>query len=131
MFPGVLFDSESTKENEAKLSGNTEPTTSVNDVNKDMFSVQDAFAFCPTGDTIVLNKVLQQDIFASEQEMDQLEETKDSIFNKIVTISFGKEDASRSMKQAIEEYLKDVKVNAKEYSSALNVMGILSKLALQ
>ena len=102
--PDVLFDSESTKENEAKLSADTEPTTSVNDVNKDMFSVQDAFAFCPTGDTIVLNEVLQQGIFASDQEMDQLEETKDSIFNKIVTISFGKEDASRSMKQAIEEY---------------------------
>ena len=68
--PDVLFDSESTKENEAKLSADTEPTTSVNDVNKDMFSVQDAFAFCPTGDTIVLNEVLQQGIFASEQEMD-------------------------------------------------------------
>ena len=78
------------------------------------------------GDTMVLNEVLQQGIFASEQEMDQLVETKDSIFNKIVTISFGKEDASRSMKQAIEEYLKDVKINAKEYSSALNVMGILA-----
>ena len=91
-----------------------------------MFSVQDAFAFCPKGDTIVLNEVLQQGIFASDQEMDQLQETKDSIFNKIVTISFGKEDASRSMKQAIEEYLKDVKINAKEYSSALNVVGIFS-----
>ena len=88
--PDVLFDSESTKENETKLSADTEPTTSVNDVNKDMFSFQDAFAFCPMGDTIVLNEVLQQGIFASEQEMDQLEETKDSIFNKIVTISFGR-----------------------------------------
>ena len=47
--PDVLFDSESTKENEAKLSADTEPTTSVNDVNKDMFSVQDAFVFCPMG----------------------------------------------------------------------------------
>ena len=77
-------------------------------------------------DTIVLNAVFQQGIFASEQEMDQLEETKDSILNKIVTIPFGEDDAIRSMKQAIEEYLKDVAVNAKEYSSALNVMGIFS-----
>ena len=91
-----------------------------------MFSVQDAFVFCPMGDTIVLNEVLQQGIFASEQEMDQLEETKDSILNKIVTIPFGEDDAIRSMKQAIEEYLKDVAVNAKDYSSALNVMGIFS-----
>ena len=124
VFPDVLFDSESTKETEAKLSADTEPTTSVNDVNKDIFSVQDAFAFCPMGDTIVLKEVLQQGIFA--QEMDQLVETKDSIFNKFVTIPFGNEDASRSMKQAIEEYLKDVKINAKEYSSALNVLGIFS-----
>ena len=82
--PDVLFDSESTKENQAKLSAGTKPTTSVNDVNKDMFSVQDAFAFCPTGDTIVLNEVLQQGIFASEQEMDQLEETKDSILTRLL-----------------------------------------------
>ena len=91
-----------------------------------MFSVQDTFVFCPMGDTIVLNEVLQQGIFASEQEMDQLEETKDSILNKIVTIPFGENDASRSMKQTIMEYLKDVAVNAKEYSSALYVMGIFS-----
>ena len=58
--------------------------------------------------------------------MDQLEETKDSILNKIVTIPFGEDDASRSMKQTIMEYLKDVAVNVKEYSSALNVMGIFS-----
>ena len=71
--PDVLFDSESTKEKEAKISTDAETKTSVNDVSKDMFSVQDAFAFCPMGDTIVLNEVLQQGIFASEQEMDQLE----------------------------------------------------------
>ena len=110
--PDVLFDSESTKENQAKNSAGTEPTTSFNDVNKDMFSVQDAFAFCPMGDTIVLNEVLQQGIFASEQEVDKLEETKDSIFNKIITIPFDKNDSTRSMKQAIEEYLKDAIVNA-------------------
>ena len=70
-----------------------------------MFSIQDAFIFCPMGDTIVLNEGLQQVIFYSEQEMDRLEETKDSIFNKIVTIPFNENDSIRSMKQAIEEYL--------------------------
>ena len=79
-----------------------------------MFFVQDAFIFCPIGGTIVLNEVLQQGIFASEQEMDRLEETKDSILNKIVTIPFDENDSIRSMKQAIEEYLKDVAVNAKD-----------------
>ena len=58
--------------------------------------------------------------------MDKLKETKDSIFNKIITIPFDKNDSNRSMKQAIEEYLKDTIVKAKEYSSALNVMGIFS-----
>ena len=58
--------------------------------------------------------------------MNQLEETKDSILNKIVTITFDENNAIRSMKQAVEEYLKDVAVNATEYSSALNVKGIFS-----
>ena len=62
VFPGVLLDSESTKENHPKHSVVTEPTTSFNNAKKDMFSVQDAFVFCPMGDTIVLNQVLQQGI---------------------------------------------------------------------
>jgi len=45
--PDVLFDSESTKENQPITSVITEPTTSVNDVKRDMFSVQDALVFCP------------------------------------------------------------------------------------
>ena len=64
-----------------------------------MFVIQDTLLFCPMGGTIVLNEVLQQGIFASEQEMDRQEETKDSIFNKIVTIPFDENDSTRSMKQ--------------------------------
>ena len=45
VFPGVLFDSASTKENQPKRYVVTEPTTSFNDVKKDMFSVQEAFVF--------------------------------------------------------------------------------------
>ena len=90
----------------------------------DMFSIKDAFIFCPSGNTIMLQEILPQGIFASEYEMDQMEETKDSIFNKIVTITFEDNDAKRSMKQAIDEYLMDVAVHATEYSSALNVKGI-------
>ena len=88
MFPCVLFDSESTKKTQPVTSVVTEPT-SVNDEKRDMFSVQDAFVFCPMGNTTLLNEALQQGIFASEQEMDKLEETKDSILNKIITIPFG------------------------------------------
>ena len=104
MFPDVLFDSESTKENQTKNSVVTETTISFNDAKKGMLFVQDVFIFCPMGGTIVLNEVLQPGIFASEQEMDRVEETKDSILNKIVTITFDENDAFRSMKQAVEEY---------------------------
>ena len=62
VFPGVLFDSESTKENQTKKSVVAETTTSFSDAKKDMFFVQDVFVFCPMGDTIVLNEVLQQGI---------------------------------------------------------------------
>ena len=91
VFSGVLFDSESTKENQPIISVATEPITSVNDVKRDMFSVQDAFVFCPRGNTTVLNEVLQQGIFASEQEMDKLLKqkipslTKSSLFPLIRT----------------------------------------------
>ena len=78
------------------------------------------------GGTLVLNEVLKQGIFASEQEMSQMEDTKNSIVNKFGTIDFEEEDANRSKMQAITEYLMDVEVNAKEYFSALNVAGIFS-----
>ena len=102
VFSGVLFDSESTKENRPITAVVTEPTTSVNDVKRDMFSVQDALVFCPKGNTIVLNEVLQQGIFASEQEMDKLKETKDSIFNKIITIPFDKNDSTEAWSKLLK-----------------------------
>ena len=60
---------------------------------EDKIIIQDAFIFCPKGGTFVLNEVLKQGIFASEQEMRQMEDTKNSIFNKFVTIDFEEEDA--------------------------------------
>ena len=108
VFPSVPFDSESSKENPIKTSAATETNTSYNDEKdihatktnpevafdnmstkdeeevdtvEDKTIIQDAFIFCPTGGTLALNKVLKQGIFASKQEMNQLEETKNSIFN--------------------------------------------------
>ena len=37
---------------------------------------------------------------------------------KFPIIEFNEEDANRSKRQAIEEYLRDVRDNAKEYNSA-------------
>ena len=48
--------------------------------------VQDAFIFCPDMGIIQMDKVLEQGIFISESEMSQMEETKNSNFNKFTTI---------------------------------------------
>ena len=58
--------------------------------------------------------------------MTDLNENKNSICNKFISIEFNKEDASRSKKQAITEYLRDVIDNAKEYESAVHVQGIFT-----
>ena len=89
-------------------------------------TIQDVFVFCPMAGTFVLNKTLKQGIFASENEMSQTEATKNSIFNRYVTINFEEKDANRSKMQAITEYIKDVKENAKEYNAELYVAGIFS-----
>ena len=75
-------------------------------------------------ETFVLNETLGQGIFASETEMDQTEATKKSIVNRFITINFEEKDANRSKMQAIREYLKYVKENAKEYNKELYVAGI-------
>ena len=58
--------------------------------------------------------------------MSEMEEDKRSISNKFITIEFNEGHANRSKRQAIEEYLQDVRNNAKEYNSALYVQGIFS-----
>ena len=58
--------------------------------------------------------------------MDQTEATKNSIVNRFITINFEEKDANRSKMQAITEYIKDVKENAKEYNKELYVAGIFS-----
>ena len=88
--------------------------------------IQDALIFCPMIGTFVLNETLGQGIFASETEMDQTEATKYSIVNKFISINFEEKDANRSKMQAITEYIKDVKENAKEYNKELNVAGLFS-----
>ena len=58
--------------------------------------------------------------------MSQIEATKNSIFNRFVTVNFEEKDANRSKMQVITEYLKDLKHNAKQYNAALHVAGIFS-----
>ena len=141
MFPNILFDSGSNKENlTAKTSAVKEHIHSeaivdnmsnmdereVDKVADIPINIQDAFIFCPMAGTFVLNKTLKQDIFARENEMSKTEATKNSIFNRFATINFEEQDANRSKIQAITEYLKYVKENAKEYNAALHVAGIFS-----
>ena len=92
----------------------------------DAIEIKDAFIFCPMSEPIVLNETLGQGIFASEREMTEMEENKNSISNKFITIEFNEVDSNRSKRQAFEEYLQDVRDNAKEYNSALHVQGVFS-----
>ena len=55
-----------------------------------------------------------------------MEDDRISISNKFISIEFNEGHENRSKVQAIEEYLLDVKNNAQEYKSALNVQGILT-----
>ena len=75
----------------------------------DAIEIKDTFIFCPMSEPIVLNETLGQGIFASEREMTEMEENKNSISNKFITIEFNDKDANRSKRQAIEEYLQDVR----------------------
>ena len=139
VFPNVSFDRESNKENPtAKTSAVEEHIHSEaiidNKTNMDEreidkvadIPIQDAFIFCPMTGTFVLNETLDQGIFASETEMNQTEANKNSIVNRFITINFEEKDANRSKMQAIKEYIKDVKENAKEYNAELYVAGIFS-----
>ena len=67
----------------------------------DAIEIRDAFIFRPMSEPIVLNETLGQGIYVSEREMTDLEENKNSICNKFISIEFNKEDATRSKKQAI------------------------------
>ena len=124
VFPSVLFDSGSNKENlTAKTSADKEhihpeaildsesnmDEREVDKVADTPITLQDAFVFCPMAGTFVLNETLKQGIFASENEMSQTEATKNSIVNRFITINFEEKDANRSKMQTITEYLKDVK----------------------
>ena len=92
----------------------------------DAIEIRDAFIFCPMPEPIVLNETLGQGIYVSEREMTDLNENKNSICNKFISIEFNKEDATRSKRQTIAEYLWDVVDNAKEYESAVYVQGIFT-----
>ena len=114
-FTDVPFDTESSKEIESEKDCPSIRQEGDN-VLLDTIVIQDAFIFCPMLEPIVLNKTLVQGIFANERETSELEDTQIFIFNKFIPIEFEKEDANRSKMQAIADYLKDVKDNAKEHN---------------
>ena len=118
VFPSVPFDSGSNKENPtAKISAvkehihpeailDSESNMDEREVDKvadTPITIQDTFIFCPMAGTFALNETLKQGIFASKSEMSQTEATKNSIFNRFVTINFEEKDANRSKMQAITE----------------------------
>ena len=92
----------------------------------DAIQIRDAFIFCPMLEPVVLDETLDQGIHICERQMTDLNENKNSICNKFISIEFNKEDTSKSKKQAIAEYLRDVVDNAKEYESAVHVQGIFT-----
>ena len=57
-----------------------------------------------------MDKILDQGIFASEREMSQMEETRNSIYNKFTSIAFENDVSSKN----------------KDYDSASWVQGIFS-----
>ena len=78
-----------TKENPERLSDKE----SNDDVSKDTitesnYKIPDAFIFCPNMGTMQFDKVLEQGIFISENEMRQMEETKASLLYKFCTLTF-------------------------------------------
>ena len=54
--------------------------------------------------SLALNETMVQGIFASEREINQMECTRNSIFNRFITIVFDEKNVKRSKVQAIEEY---------------------------
>jgi len=63
-------------------------------------------------DSFVLNETMIQGIVASEREMNQMECTRNFMFNRFITIAFDDKDLKRSKVQGIADYLMDVKDNA-------------------
>ena len=92
---------------------------------QDTSFIQDTFIFCPMLVSIVINDTMVQGIFASEREMNQTECTKHSFLFNSTSIAFKEKGTKMSKIQATEEYLMDVKDNAREYGSALYVEGII------
>ena len=60
----------------------------------DAIQIRDAFVFCPMPEPIVLDETLGQGIHVCERQMTELNENKNSICNKFISIEFNKEDAS-------------------------------------
>ena len=74
--PKAAFDSESNMDD-----------GEVDRVADTPITIQDTFIFCPMAGTFVLNETLKQGIFASENEMSQLEDTKKKLSSIDMSLS--------------------------------------------
>ena len=76
--------------------------------------------------TMQFDKVLEQGIFVSENEMSQMEETKASLLYKLCTITFDNEIATKNKFQPVQDYLNEAIQNEKKFNSSMFVTGIFS-----
>ena len=72
----------------------------------DAIQIRDAFVFCPMPEPIVLDEALGQGIHVCERQMTELNENKNSICNKFISIEFNKEDASKSKGKLLQNTYK-------------------------
>ena len=63
--------------------------------------------------TMQFDKVLEQGIFISENEMSQMEETKASLLYKFCIITFDDEIFTKSKIQTVQDYLNNAIQNEK------------------
>ena len=96
--PNVLSDTESEVETNAEVFAQR-----ATDIN-----VLGAFIFCPTIGSLIVDRVLEQGIFVYENELSDVEGTRNYIPYKFFTIMVGDEDFSKSKPQAVQDYLNGV-----------------------
>jgi len=84
------FDSENTSE---KKSNKDEEEA---DRSQGTSLIQNAFIFYTIMESFTLNETMLQGIFASESEINQMECTRSSIFNRFTTIALDNKDAKRN-----------------------------------
>ena len=89
--------------------------------------IPEAFIFCPKTETVKVENLFGQVIFASEIKMSSMMETRNSMPVFFTTIRFNDEDINKNTSQRVEEYLQNAIANETAYKDSLmHVSGILS-----